>query len=134
MNTTQIMISLFCLILSASNVFACGGSDLEDDQIKSLAFVQKAQDKISSIYGDVTVIESVVRSGNDLLDLDKNVVARAKCPANYINVFFKGTKLSELRCMTTFELSSHSQTLFSGIREGIACAEKINEKPVWIEL
>ncbi len=96
------------IFFTVSNVFACGGdNDLTDTEIASAPYVQAVQAKIASTYNTSVKIEEIVRSENNILDLNKITVARVRCSANLINVFIKSRSDDKLLCMTTFEVNKN---------------------------
>lgn len=125
----------FAFLLISANALACGGEDISDAQITSLEYVQKAKSKISSTYNQPVKIESIVRSGNSIINLEKKEVARVRCKANFINVFFIPVEKGELLCSTTFQMNRDLKTAnFSGIIPGIECRKSIGAQSEWIDL
>ncbi len=94
---------LFGLAIT-TNAFACGAGELTDEQVSTSAELEAVKTQIQTLYGQEVAIESIVRSGNKILDLDKNEVASAMCAANYINVYMQPGTGSGLLCMVTFSV------------------------------
>jgi hypothetical protein len=134
MNRLFLLVTV-CITVFTSNVFACGGGlELSDEEIAVLSYVTAAQEKMVSTFGQPVVIESIVRSGNDILDLDKNATVSAMCAANYINVYFTTAVPSELLCKTTFEINNQGQADLNGLRVGISCRRTNTERPIFLEI
>jgi hypothetical protein len=120
--------------LISSGAYACGGEDLPNDIISSLPYVLAVQDKVAAVYGESVTVESIVRSGNNLLNLDKIAVASAMCSAKYINVYLIAQTSSELRCMTTFQLLTDGRLDFSGLKAGAECRRVNGAKSEWVDV
>lgn len=123
-----------CLSIFASSAFACGGGDLSDTEIEAMPYVQAAQSKMASAYGTTVVIESIVRSGSDILDLEKKTVASAMCAANFINVYFKSTEASQLVCKVTFQIKGQGKPDFKGLVKGLLCRANNSAEPELIDI
>ncbi len=126
------LIITICISVFMSEARACGGDDLSDSEIAELSYVLEAKEKMASVYSTPVVIESIIRSGNEILNLDKKSTVRAMCAANFINVYFTSEEPSELLCKVTFQIQG-GQADFSGLINGLFCRENTNARGELIE-
>ena len=126
--------TIICLSVFSLNAFACGGGDLSDAEMAKLPYVQKAQEKMATVFNTPVVIESIIRSGNDILNLDKEATISAMCAANFMNVYLTSKEASELLCQITFQINEQGEADFSGLNPGLVCRKTKAESPTLIEL
>ncbi len=127
------LIITICLSVFASNAFACGGEDLSDVEIGAIPYVLEVKEKMASVYGKTVVIESIVRSGNDILDLDKKATISAMCAANFINVYLTSEESSQLLCKATFQINQGAAD-FSGLIKGLLCRKTNDAESEFIKI
>lgn len=86
----------------------------------------------SENYQDQFAIYKIVRSGNGIITIDEQVVAKAMCDANYINVIMKDTIGN--RCMVTFQIDAFGYLDLGGLRAGLTCRDLNSSKNRFINL
>ena len=135
MRQLQLTLSLiFSLAILCPHALACGTGDLTDAQIAANQQVKVIQSKIQDTYAKTVIIESIVRSGNNILNLDKKIVADSMCDSHFINVYFQSQSADGLRCMTTLEVSEQGQFLYDGLRSGAVCQSASGTALQWLEV
>lgn len=129
-----ITIMMTAMTILASEAFACGGQDFADEQIIANTELIAIQNQIQDTYQQQIKVESIVRSNNELLNLDKQVVVAAMCAANYIQVYFQTEIASDLLCMTTFELNARGEFVYNGLLARIICRQSVGAQLEVIEI
>lgn len=107
--------------LITSAAFACGGEDLTDADILESQEVAAVTAKIAEVTGEQVQVSEILRTGNVILNIDKQEVASAMCAAKYHHVFYTSTSGSGLLCMTTFEPGYPGQIKAEGREIRVAC-------------
>ncbi|RYZ86629.1 MAG: hypothetical protein EOP04_13465 [Proteobacteria bacterium] len=119
--------------LAGSYACACTTGDLTNDQLVASPEIQLIQTKIQEKYGLPTEVKDIVRSGSEILNLDRKVVANAMCSANYINVFFKVGGTDEIQCMTTVEISNSGRFVTTNMVPGAVCRGSASAQEEFID-
>lgn len=107
------------LILGSISAFACGGALISQESATELAEIKIYQEKFEAATGEKLMLEEIVFSKNEILNYEKQVVARAMCAAEYINAYFRSNSNSTTVCQLIYQVDSqgrfkNSQLQFNG--------------------
>lgn len=129
MKWTILFVSLFMTV----QVWACGGGDLTDAEIRNSSDLKSVMSSIEEKYDIPIYFQTLIRSGSGILNLQRKEVARAMCPANYINAYFSSEVEDELKCMITFTVDQRSGQM-KDKNELVAVCSKNKNKPEKVEI
>lgn len=105
--------------LGSFSAFGCGGALISQEVASDLPEIKIYQEKFEAATGEKLLLEEVVFSKNEILNYEKQVVARTMCAAEYINAYFRSSSNPITVCQFIFQVDhqgrfKNSQFQFNG--------------------